>query len=127
MGFDSGIVSSQLVKGGHLIEQLQQIRLPAVSLSSHLQAVRPDRDPSGQSPRQLVDVEVTLRVDANHYVMAVGHHAAQADALPAELDSQRGGKVVELVRAATVSILDRPQPRIPLLLFFRPLPLPPPS
>src|SRR3982074_3289982 len=115
MGPDSGSVLARLVKGGHLVEELQQLRLPAFSLPSHLQAVWPNRDSAGHSSAELVDVKEALGVDSNHDVVAVGHPPAQADPLSAELDSKRVRKVVELLRPRAVAILQRPQHRIQLL------------
>src|SRR5205823_7560582 len=97
--------SAWFVQLRHLVPQAQQVVLPAFTLSSHLDSIWTDHDTTRHPPRQLLDVEEPLRVDADDDVVAVCDHAAQTDATAAELHTQRVGEVVELRRCWTITIL----------------------
>src|SRR5258705_13221889 len=130
MGPDSGTASlvslghnrgaSRLVQLRHLIEQAQKVLLPTLSLPAHLQPIRSDGEPTRHAARQLLHVEEALRIDANHDVVAFGHHASQSHPLASQLDPQRVSEVVELRRPRTVAILERPQDGVELLLVLGP-------
>src|SRR5581483_4238811 len=100
----------------HLVQKGEQVAFPALALPPHLELVHADRDAAGHTLRQRIDVEQARRVDAQDDVVALRDDAAQAHAPTAQLHAQREHQVVELGRARTVAVDERPRDRVELRL-----------
>src|ERR1700730_12545737 len=112
-------VPARFVQITHLAEQREKVVLPVFALAPHLDAVWRDEDATGHPARQLFDVEVALRIDADNDVVPIGNDAAKAQTLATQLDPKRVRKVVELGRPGPVPVFERPQYRFQLLLSVR--------
>src|SRR6266702_397634 len=109
-------VAAGFVQRAHFTKKVEQVVLPILALPAHLDSVRRDRDAPRHPVVQLVDVEEAFGVDPDHDVVPLGDDAAEAQTLPAQLDAERVGEVLELGRPRPVSVLQRTQHRVQLFL-----------
>src|SRR5438552_6578620 len=109
----------------HRLQDSHQILLPLLALPPEDQPVRPHDQAPAESPLELLDVEQTVRIDADHNVAAVGGERPQAELLAPQLDPKRIDEIGELGRWWTIPVSQGAEHRLEggLVLGGRQLPI----